>query len=95
MQLLIIGAMDGQVGAASRIALAQGAKVAQVGSIDAALEALRSGQGADLAMVDVVFDVKRLVDSLAAERIHLPVIACGIGTDTGAAVRAIKAGAKE
>jgi DNA-binding NtrC family response regulator len=95
MQLLIIGAMDGQIGTASRIAMSQGAKVAQVGSVAAAIEALRSGQGAELVMVDVTFDVKALVDGLAAERINVPVVACGTATDTGAAVRAIKAGARE
>ncbi|MFN9942260.1 MAG: sigma 54-interacting transcriptional regulator, partial [bacterium] len=33
--------------------------------------------------------------ALKAERIHVPVVACGIGADAAAAVRAIKAGAKE
>jgi len=95
MQLLIIGALDGQVGAASRIALAQGARVLHVDTAQGALEALRAGQGADLVMIDVSYDVRALVDSLAAERIHIPVVACGIGTDASAAVRAIKAGARE
>jgi len=95
MQLLIVGALDGQVGAASRIALSRGAKVSHVGSVESALEVLRSGQGADLVMIDVIFDVKSLVDSLTSERITVPVVACGIGTDAQAAVRAIRAGAKE
>ncbi len=95
MQLLIIGSLDGQVGAASQIAMSRGAKVAHVDTVNAALEVLRSGQGADLVMIDVKFDVKALVDSLTAERISIPVVACGIGTDAGAAVRAIRAGAKE
>ena len=95
MQLLIVGALDGQVGAASRIALSQGARVLHVDTTEAALEALRSGQGADLMMVDVTYDIRSLVDSLAAERINVPVVACGIGTDASAAVRAIKAGARE
>jgi DNA-binding NtrC family response regulator len=46
-------------------------------------------------MVDVRLDVGTLVTSLRAERFHITVVACGIGADTGAAVRAIKAGAKE
>ena len=95
MQLLIIGALDGQVGAASRIALNQGARVIHVDTVDKALDALRSGQGADLVMVDVTYDVRGLVDSLAAERFSIPVVACGINTDSNAAVRAIKAGARE
>jgi two-component system response regulator FlrC len=95
MQLLIVGALEGQVGAASQIAMARGAKVSHVDTVPAALEALRSGQGADLVMIDVKVDVKALVDSLLSERINVPVVACGIASDTGAAVRAIRAGAKE
>ncbi len=95
MRLLIIGTLDGQIGAASQIAVARGAKVSQADDIDSGLHALRSGNGADLVMVDVVLDVSALVSSLTAERITVPVVACGIGTDTRAAVAAIKAGAKE
>ncbi|MGE4278243.1 MAG: sigma-54-dependent transcriptional regulator [Magnetospirillum sp.] len=94
MRLLIIGAMDGQIGAASQIAMARGAKVSIADDVDQGLEFLR-GQGADLVMVDVRRDVHRLIECLESERITLPVIACGIENDTQAAVRAIKAGAKE
>ncbi len=95
MRLLIIGSLNGQFGAASKIAMDRGAKVAHAADIDAALQALRSGQGADLAMADVGLDIARLVDSLAAERINLPVVACGTESDADAAVAAIRAGAKE
>jgi DNA-binding NtrC family response regulator len=95
MRLLIIGLLNGQIGAASQIAMARGATVSHCESIDAGLGALRSGKGADLVMADVDLDIKALVTSLAHERISVPVIGCGIGNDTGAAVRAIKAGAKE
>jgi len=95
MQLLIIGALEGQVGAASQIAMARGAKVSHVDSVPAGLEVLRSGQGADLVMIDAKSDVKALVDSLLSERIHVPVVACGVAADTTAAVRAIRSGAKE
>ncbi|MCP5372607.1 MAG: sigma-54-dependent Fis family transcriptional regulator [Hyphomicrobiales bacterium] len=95
MRLLIIGTLNGQIGAASQIAIARGAKVAQVDDIDSGLAALRAGQGADLVMLDVALDVGLLVRSLKQERISVPVVACGIGNDTRAAVAAIKAGAKE
>ncbi len=95
MRLIIIGTLNGQIGAATRIALQRGAKVSQVEDIEAALNLLRGGRGADLAMVDVQLDVKLLVDSLKNERINLPVVACGIGNDARAAVAAIRAGAKE
>ena len=94
MRLLIIGTLDGQIGAASQIAMARGAKVRQAEDVPAGLEVLRS-QGADLVMIDVKRDIKGLIDSLEAERIVVPVVACGIASDASAAVRAIKAGAKE
>ena len=95
MRLLIIGTLNGQVTAAAKIALARGAKVAQADDIDQAMSSLRNGQGADLVMIDVGLDIANLIAALKVERIHLPVIACGIGSDAAAAVRAIKAGAKE
>jgi len=95
MRLLIIGSLNGQFGAASKIAMARGAKVAHAADIEAALHGLRIGQGADLAMIDVGLDIKYLVDSLANERFSLPVVACGVGADAKAAVAAIRAGAKE
>jgi DNA-binding NtrC family response regulator len=95
MRLLIVGGLDGHITTAGKIAMARGAKVAHVTDVEPALVALRSGQGADLLLVDVKLDISVLVAALRAERIVVPVVACGIGTDAGAAVRAIKAGAKE
>ncbi len=94
MRLLIIGQLDGQIGAASHIAMSRGAKVSMADDVTQGLEILRE-RGADLVMIDVRRDIKSLIDSLEAERIVVPVVACGIATDAGAAVRAIKAGAKE
>ncbi|MCK6454549.1 MAG: sigma-54 dependent transcriptional regulator [Alphaproteobacteria bacterium] len=95
MRLLIIGTLEGHITAAGRIALARGAKVAHVDDVEAAMTALRAGQGADLLLIDVMLDVGQLVAQLAAERFFIPVVACGVGSDASAAVRAIKAGAKE
>ena len=95
MRLLIVGSLEGHIVTAGKIALDRGAKVANVDGIDAALDALRSGQGSDLLMVDVDLDISRLCESLEAERISVPVVACGIGTSSARAVDAIKAGAKE
>jgi len=95
MRLLIIGTLGGQVGAASQIALKRGAKVNHVDTVDGGLDYLRAGRGADLVLVDVLEDIATLITSLETERMAVPVVACGIGNDTAAAVRAIKAGAKE
>ena len=95
MRLLIIGSLSGQIGAASRIAMQRGAKVVQADSIAGGLDIVRGGPGADLIMADVALDLAGLIAALTAERIHVPVVACGIETDSRAAVAAIKAGAKE
>ena len=95
MRLLILGPLEGYISAAGKIALGRGAKVAHTDDIPGALAALRAGQGADLVMMDVKLDIGRFVGSLREERINVPVVACGIGTDAEAAVRAIRAGAKE
>lgn len=95
MRLLLIGSMDGQIGAASKIALQKGGSVTHAETIDQALETLRNGQGADLIMADVKLDIYSLVERLDGERICVPVVACGVAEDARAAVKAIKAGAKE
>ncbi|MDX2102825.1 MAG: sigma-54 dependent transcriptional regulator [Alphaproteobacteria bacterium] len=95
MRLLIVGTLEGHLTTAGRIAHARGAKVSHVPDGSAAMTALRAGQGADLVMVDVKQDIAGLIQSLKQERFHVPVIACGIGSDAQSAVRAIKAGAKE
>ncbi len=95
MRLLIIGTLEGQLSHASKLAMQGGAKVAHAGSIDIAMATLRSGKGADLLLVDVMIDIPALIAQLDAERIHIPVVACGTETNAAAAVNAIRAGAKE
>ena len=95
MKVLIVGRLEGHITEASKIALARGAKVSHVNSISEAMNALRSGEGAEVAMVDVNLNVGDMVKQLSTERINLPIVACGIGNDADAAVDAIKGGAKE
>lgn len=95
MRLLIVGPLNGQIGTATKIAISKGAKVAHCTSIDQAMAELRDGRGADLLMVDVTLPIATLAEQLRVERIHVPIVACGIGTDASAAVDAIKGGAKE
>ncbi|CCQ73046.1 sigma-54 dependent transcriptional regulator [Magnetospira sp. QH-2] len=95
MRLLIVGTLEGQIGAASQIAIQRGAKVTHAETVEKALDSLRSGKGADLVMIDVAVDVASFIIQIEKERFHLPVVACGVGTDSQAAVMAIKAGAKE
>jgi DNA-binding NtrC family response regulator len=95
MRILIIGSLAGELGHAARLAIARGARLDQADGIDAALARLRIEARVDLVMCELLHDIGALVRALAAERINVPVIACGIDTDPDAAVRAIRAGARE
>jgi DNA-binding NtrC family response regulator len=95
MRLMIIGSLNGQISTAGKIAIHRGAKVIHCEDTEQALGALRAGKGADVIMVDVKQNIGKLIEALNAERFALPVVACGIDNDAAAAVRAIKAGAKE
>ncbi|MCP5431950.1 MAG: sigma-54-dependent Fis family transcriptional regulator [Alphaproteobacteria bacterium] len=95
MRLMIVGRLNGQLSTATKIAMDRGARVSHADTIDTAIDALRSGRGADLLMVDVALDIAALSRRLSAEHIHVPIVACGVVTDARAAVAAIQAGAKE
>ena len=95
MELLIVGTLEGQIGAASKIAIAQGGHVSLADNEDSALEILRSGKSVELVMIDVKLDIYRFIKSLESERINVLVVACGVANDPTLAVKAIKAGAKE
>jgi DNA-binding NtrC family response regulator len=95
MRLLIVGRLNGQITTAVKMAMSTGAKVAHVETCSAATHALRAGQGADLLMVDYDLDIAGLIAANEAERIRVPVIACGVGADPDKAAAAIRAGAQE
>ncbi len=95
MRLLIVGTLGGQLTTASKIAMQGGAQVTHADDVEGALKVLRSGRGADLLMVEVHLDIAGLIAKLQNERVHVPVVACGVETDAQAAVSAIRAGAKE
>jgi DNA-binding NtrC family response regulator len=95
MRLLVVGKLNGQLSSAAKMAMSAGAKVSHVETIEAATHALRAGQGADLLMVDYQLDIKGLILANEAERIRVPVVACGVAADAAGAAAAIKAGAKE
>lgn len=95
MELLIVGTLDGQIGAASKIAIAQGGHVSLADTVESGLELLRSGKSVELVMIDVKLDIYKFISSLESERINVLVVACGVANDTSLAVKAIRAGAKE
>jgi two-component system, response regulator FlrC len=95
MKVLIIGSLAGDLGQAARIAIGRGAKLDQADNAESALIRLRSDAHIDLVLCDIQHDVGGIVAALAAERMAVPVVACGTGDDPDAAVRAIEAGARE
>lgn len=95
MELLIVGTLEGQIGAASKIAIQQGGHVSIADNEEAGLDVLRSGKAIELVMIDVKLDVYKFISSLEQERINVLVVACGVANDLSLAVKAIKAGAKE
>ena len=94
MRLLIIGTLNGQLSAATKIAIERGATVTHAVDNEQGLKVLRA-RGADLIMADVGLDIRELVTKISDERMHAPVVACGVENDARAAVDAIHAGAKE
>ena len=93
-RLLIVGSLEGELGAAARVAIARGARLAHAEGVAAGLARLRA-EGADLVLADLRHDVAWLVQAMAVERIACPVVACGRAEDADAAVRAIEAGARD
>ena len=93
-RLLIVGSLEGELGAAARVAIARGARLGHAEGVASGLARLRA-EGADLALVDLRHDILWLLQALAAERIACPVIACGRPEEADAAVRAIEAGARD
>jgi DNA-binding NtrC family response regulator len=95
MRVLIVGAHNHAVATAIAMAMERGALLRHVASPEAALAELCGGRGAELVLIDVASDIPRLIRSLAAERIYVPVVAYGVRTDARTAVAAVRAGARE
>ncbi len=95
MRLLIVGDHAREVAEASRIAAGRGALVRHHRALEAALDDLREGRGADLLLLDAALDTAGAIRTLLAERIHLPVVVYGVDTAPAVAAAAIRAGARE
>jgi DNA-binding NtrC family response regulator len=95
MRVLIIGSLAGELGQAARMAIARGAKLDQADDAEAALARLRAAARVDLVLCDITHGVGAVVRAMAAERMAVPVVACGTGGDADAAAQAIREGARE
>lgn len=94
VRLTLIGVPGSEFREAAEIARQSGAVVSQADSGQAALDQLRKGSG-DLVMIDVALDATGFIAGLRAERIAIPVIACGVDAPADKAVAAIRAGARD
>ena len=95
MRLLLVGDARPEVATAARLAAAGGAAVRHLATLDAGLEQLRSGRGADLLLLDAGCDIAGALCRLSTERIFLPVVAYGVACPPQLAAAAIRAGARE
>lgn len=95
MHVLILGSLGGELGKAARIATARGAKLQQVDDERSALARLRADAKVDLVLVELPYDVGSLVRAMSAERIPVPVVACGTDADAPSALQAMREGARE
>ncbi len=92
MRLMVIGTLDGQLTAAARIAVDNGAPVRHADRIETALAMLHVGPAPDLMIVDVAIDIRHLAARLRLAGVSAPVVACGTSSEDGAAIHA---GARE
>jgi DNA-binding NtrC family response regulator len=95
VRVLIVGSLASELGQAARIAMARGAEIVQADDAGAGLMRVRADASLDLILCDIRADLGGLIRGLAAERIAMPVVACGTNNDADAAVRAIREGARE
>ena len=95
MRILIIGTLSGPLGEAARIARRLKAEIDQVDSLEFALATLRRNATIGMVLCDVAHDIAGVVRALAAERIFVPLVACGIEVAPESAGNAIRAGARE
>ena len=92
IRLVLIGVPGSEFRLAADMARHAGAVVIMADDPAAALETLRR-TGGDLVMIDVGMDVPGFLEQLRAERMAVPVLACGIHASAERAVAAIRAGA--
>jgi two-component system, response regulator FlrC len=90
VRLLLVGGAQPEIVAAAKLAAARGAAVRHLPTLDAALDQLRAGHGADLLMLDANGEIATAIRRLEAERLFLPVVAYGIDCPPQTAAAAIR-----
>ncbi|WP_428391462.1 sigma-54 interaction domain-containing protein [Lichenicoccus sp.] len=95
MRVLIIGSLAGELGRAAAIAATRGARLDQCDDVTAGLLRLRRDAYINLVLCELGQEIGRLVRSLSHERIAVPVVACGLESESEAALLAIREGAQD
>lgn len=91
-RLILVGGGVQELRQAARLAQEAGAQVRLAEHRGEALDFARE-HGADLILADINCDVPALIHGLRAERIGIPVLACGVDAPAPVAVAAVRAGA--
>ena len=95
LSVLIAGNFRGELKRAGEIAVARGARLSQANGLEDILRIMRQSGRINLMMVELPFDIAKLIVMLRQERFHIPVIACGVTTSPGDAADAVAAGASD
>lgn len=92
MRLLVVGNLDVHMVSAVKIAIYHQAQILHVNDIEEALQMLRSTQDLQLAIVHTDLNVLGFMKSLQNEDIVIPVICCGVISDSDYATKIMKTG---
>lgn len=95
MKLLIVGNLNGYMAEASKLSIEQGAEVIHAENTQQATNVLLKGNNISLIFIDITLPIRDFVKSLHAQKINIPIISCGIGSEEDAAANSISFGAKE
>ena len=95
MRVLIIGSLSGPLGVAAKMAVGRGVRLEQCENVETGLARIRSDSRTDVVLCDLSQDLAGLIRALAAERMAVPVVACGVNVSAQGAAQAIRDGACE
>ena len=94
IRILLVGTPGTEIRLAAEMARNAGAEVATADTVAQALEMLLRCSAA-LIMIDLALDVPVFIARLRADRLAVPVFACGVDAPATLAVAAIRAGARD
>ncbi|WP_084440281.1 sigma-54 interaction domain-containing protein [Acetobacter nitrogenifigens] len=94
MRVLIVGCLRGRLGQAANVVIGRGIQVDHEETVSKAIDRACSHGNHHLAICEVECGIRSLVNGLASQRIHVPVLACG-PANAALAAEAISDGAED